>query len=87
MKEHFLYFEESIIANKAKNTELFSCVLPKSIVLHKSSLSIGNPNTAFSRYHRYYSSMYMLKKYEGINNIQLFDNRIHKLIAAGNNWF
>ena len=67
----FLYFEESIIASKAKNTELLSCILPQSTILHKSSVSIGNPNSAFSRYHRYFSSMYMLKKYVGINNFKL----------------
>lgn len=67
----FLYFEESIIAHKARQKGLLTCVLPNSVVMHKCSISIGNQNSAFSRFHRYYSSMYMLKKYEGINNCQL----------------
>lgn len=67
----FLYFEESIIAKKANKLNLLTCLLPSSVVLHKSSLSIGKQNSAFSRYHRYYSSMYMLKKYESINNWML----------------
>lgn len=67
----FLYFEEAIIAIKAKNKKLYTCVLPKSIVMHKCSLSIGNQNSAFSRYHRYYSAMYMLKKYLKTNNWML----------------
>lgn len=67
----FLYFEESIIAIKASEVDLKTCLYPKSSVLHKSSLSIGNQNSAFSRYHRYYSSTYMLYKYAKINRIQL----------------
>ncbi|MNI44306.1 Glycosyl transferase family 2 [compost metagenome] len=67
----FLYYEESIIAHKAFNTNLHTCILPSAVVLHKSSVSIGNPDSAFSRYHRYYSSMYMLKKYVKISNLKL----------------
>lgn len=67
----FLYFEEAIIAIKAKNKNLYTCVLPNSVVMHKCSLSIGNQNSAFSRFHRYYSSMYMLKKYKIVNNFML----------------
>jgi len=66
----FLYFEEAIIANKAIKTDIYTCVLPKSSVLHKSSISIGKQNSAFSRYHRFYSSTYFLKKYVDVNLIQ-----------------
>jgi GT2 family glycosyltransferase len=67
----FLYYEEGILALKAKEKKLLTCILPQVTVLHQSSASIGNKNSAFSRYHRYYSSMYMLKKYNKINNLQL----------------
>ncbi|ULT56778.1 glycosyltransferase family 2 protein [Neobacillus drentensis] len=65
----FLYFEEAIVSNKAINTELKTCVLPQANVLHKGSVSIGK-QSAFSRFHRYYSSLYMLRKYVGINKLQ-----------------
>ena len=62
----FLYFEEAIIAHKARENGFLTCVLPNSVVMHKCSLSIGNQNSAFSRYHRYYSSMYMLNEYADV---------------------
>ncbi|WP_309120843.1 glycosyltransferase family 2 protein [Paenibacillus sp.] len=67
----FLYFEESIISHKALMKGLKTCVLPQAVVLHKCSVSIGKQISAFSRLHRYYSSMYMLRRYKGINKIQL----------------
>lgn len=70
-EEVFLYYEEPILSYKALNAGLQTCVLPQAVVLHKCSVSIGKQISAFSRYHRYYSSMYMLKKYTGINNFQL----------------
>jgi GT2 family glycosyltransferase len=66
----FLYFEEAMISIKAVNTELQTCVLPQAVVLHKCSVSIGKQDSAFSRFHRYYSSLYMLRKYVGINKFQ-----------------
>lgn len=67
----FLYYEEAIIGLIARQNNLLSCLIPESKVLHKSSVSIGNKNSAFSRFHRYYSSMYALRKYAKINNLQL----------------
>lgn len=81
----FLYFEESIIAQKADKVGLVTCILPNSVVLHKSSLSIGDQNSAFSRYHRYYSSVYMLRKYTKINNIQLIFLWMLNLLPLGIN--
>lgn len=68
----FLYYEEAIISYKARNCNLLTCFLPNSKVLHKSSASIGNKQSAFSRYHRYYSSMYFLRKYLKLSNFKLF---------------
>ncbi|MBS4212686.1 glycosyltransferase family 2 protein [Neobacillus rhizophilus] len=67
----FLYYEESIISHKAKKANLLTHFLPEAEILHKSSVSIGNQNSAFSRYHRYYSSLYMLRNYVRVNNFQL----------------
>jgi GT2 family glycosyltransferase len=59
----FLYYEESIIGLNAKKVNLKSYLVINANVLHKSSASIGNKNSAFSRFHRYYSSMYMMRRY------------------------
>ncbi|MEC1719111.1 glycosyltransferase family 2 protein [Schinkia azotoformans] len=66
----FLYYEEAIMSYKAQKYNLLTCLLPESKVLHKSSVSIGNKQSAFSRYHRYYSSMYFLRKYVKINILE-----------------
>jgi GT2 family glycosyltransferase len=65
----FLYYEESIIGYNARKANLKSCLVINANVLHKSSVSIGNKNSAFSRYHRYYSSMYMMRRYVKVNLI------------------
>lgn len=76
----FLYFEEAIISYKAKQQGLLTCLNPKAVVLHKSSGSIGNKASAFSRYHRYFSSLYFLKKYLKINNFKLSLSLIINLV-------
>ncbi len=66
----FLYYEEAVIGINAKKNNLLTCFTPRAKVLHKSSLSVGRKNSAFMRYHRYYSSLYMLRRYVGLNVIQ-----------------
>ena len=67
----FLYFEEAVISFNCQKNNLKTCVLPSSIVYHLESKSIGNQKNPFSMYHRYYSSMYFLKKYCGISDFKL----------------
>ncbi len=66
----FLYYEEAIIGYKAKQNNMLTCFKHEACVLHKSSSSIGSKNSAFSRFHRYYSSLYVLRKYVGINSLE-----------------
>lgn len=76
----FLYYEEGILAAKAKKHSIMTSIVPTAEVIHKSSKSIGNKNSAFSRYHRYYSSMYMMRRYIGINNFELLIISIVNLV-------
>lgn len=67
----FLYFEEDAIARKIMKTKYKVFIEPDSKVIHFGSKSIGSQKNIFSYYHRYNSSMYVLKKYCDITKLQL----------------
>jgi GT2 family glycosyltransferase len=66
----FLFYEEDIIAYKLFKINKLTKILSNAVVVHNHSTTINKEGSAFIRYHRFYSSQYVLKKYAHINKIQ-----------------
>lgn len=66
----FLYFEEYILAEKARKANYVMLYCPESQVLHYHGQSIGNLNINATIAH-YNSEMYYLKNYRNIGKIKL----------------
>ncbi len=68
----FLYYEEDILAYKLSKIGKLTKILSSAVVLHDHSKTVKKEGEAFIRFHRFYSSQYVLKKYARINAIQYF---------------
>jgi GT2 family glycosyltransferase len=76
----FLYYEEDIIAYKLAQINKLTKIISDSIVIHNHSNTVKKEGAAFIRFHRFYSSQYVLKKYLGINKAQfIFVSLFHVL--------
>lgn len=67
----FLYYEEDIISYKLVDIEKLSMINVDAHIFHNHSSSVKKEGSAFTRYHRFISSSYVLKKYGKLNNFQL----------------
>lgn len=66
----FLFYEEDIIAYKLFKINKLTKILSNAIVVHNHSTTIKKEGSAFIRFHRYYSSQFVLKEYAQISKIQ-----------------
>ena len=66
----FLFYEEDALAYMMKNAELKAIFNPYIDIVHFGSTTIGT-NGVIYYLNRYKSSMYVLKRYAHINNLQL----------------
>lgn len=66
----FLYCEEDILAYKMKKLNKMAVVDLDAKVLHKANVSTKKEGNAFVQFHRWTSSLYLLKVYVGINIFQ-----------------
>ena len=74
----FLYYEEDIISNKLIRLNKWTKIISNALVYHNHSNTVKKEGAAFMRFHRFYSSQYVLKKYSGINKAQfLFVSLFH----------
>lgn len=67
----FLFHEEDILAYKMESINLYTKYEPKAIIIHDHSSAISKKGSAFERYHRSRSSIYVLKKYAKTGKIEL----------------
>lgn len=68
----FLFYEEEILSYKLIEIQKTTCIIPEATVIHNHSTSIKKENKAFTRYHRFLSSKYVLIKYAKINLLEQF---------------
>jgi len=66
----FLFYEEDILAYKLQQMRKLTGIVPGAEVIHNHSSAIKKEGEAFTRFHRFYSSQYVLKRYAHINSIQ-----------------
>ncbi len=66
----FLFYEEDIIAYKLFQINKLTKIVSGSLVIHNHSKTVRKEGQAFIRYHRFYSSQYVLREYAGINDLQ-----------------
>jgi|WetSurMetagenome_2_1015567.scaffolds.fasta_scaffold123944_1 GT2 family glycosyltransferase len=76
----FLYYEEDILAYKLLQIKKLTKILANAVVFHLHSKIIKKEGEAFIRFHRFYSSQYVLKEYGGISKYQfVFISLFHVL--------
>lgn len=66
----FLYYEEDIIAYKLFKINRLTKIVVNAIVIHNHSSTVKKEGVAFMRFHRFFSSQYVLRKYAKINLVQ-----------------
>jgi len=66
----FLYGEEDILAYKLREIGCICAYQPNAKVVHWHSSTISPQGEAFERYHRYYSALYVLRKYARVSDCQ-----------------
>lgn len=64
----FLYGEEDILAYKLHEIGHVCAYQPDAKVIHMHSSSISSQGKAFEKYHRYYSMLYVLRKYARVGD-------------------
>lgn len=66
----FLYYEEDILAYKLFQINKLTKIVSAALVEHNHSNTVKKEGEAFVRFHRFYSSQYVLKEYAGISKLQ-----------------
>lgn len=79
----FLFGEELILANKLNKENMDTLIDSKALVLHDHSTTISKEGIAFERYHMYYSTIYVLRRYAGCSNIEMSFAILYSLIFYG----
>lgn len=71
----FMYYEEDILAHVIKENHFKAIICNDAKVVHKEGTSVNKKTgdkLAFTRFHRWISSFYVLKKYAGIGRFFAF---------------
>lgn len=68
----FLFYEEDILAYKLSVENKLTMICNESTVVHFHSSSVKKKGNAFIRYHRFLSSLYVLRYYTNLNDAKFF---------------
>lgn len=66
----FLFYEEDVLAYKLFRINKLTKIISNALVEHNHSNTVKNEGEAFIRFHRFYSSQYVLKEYAAITKSQ-----------------
>ena len=67
----FLYGEEDILSYKLEKVGKKTAIIPGARVQHTESSSINKKGSAFSRFHRTISALYVLRVYARLNTVKM----------------